>query len=126
MRKVAQEKLFGGLHHLNAALAANAVDLPQLELTRLQFDSLVLQMQETANRQAAQAAVKQQTTRQLERLMVEASRIATILRLGVKAHYGIEAEKLTEFGLSPFRGRKTKLVDEPTPEPVPPVPPIIE
>lgn len=124
MRKVAQQKLFGSLHLLNAALLENADDLPELELTRQQFEALVSQMQETANRQAAQAAVKQQTTRQLEHLMTEASRIATILRLGVKAHYGIDAEKLTEFGLSPFRGRRIKLVDEPAPEPV--EPPTIE
>jgi hypothetical protein len=124
MRKVAQNKLFGDLLRLNAALMENADNLPQLELTRLQFDSLVGQMQETSSRQAAQAAVKQQTTRQLQILMTEASRLATILRLGVKAHYGIGAEKLVEFGLSPFRGRKTPA--ENSLQPVPPVPPIIE
>lgn len=32
-----------------------------------------------------------------------------MLRASVKEHYGPKAEKLTEFGVQPFRGRKLKL-----------------
>jgi hypothetical protein len=39
-----------------------------------------------------------------------------MLRQGVKQHYGIRSEKLAEFGLQPFRGRKTKTEPEPKPE----------
>jgi hypothetical protein len=38
--------------------------------------------------------------------MDEASRLGTVLRFAVKQHFGIRAEKLTEFSLQPFRGRK--------------------
>ena len=38
--------------------------------------------------------------------MTEAERLGTVLRLGVKQHFGIRAEKLVEFNLQPFRGRK--------------------
>jgi hypothetical protein len=29
-----------------------------------------------------------------------------VLRLAIKQHFGIRSEKLTEFNLQPFRGRK--------------------
>ncbi len=32
-------------------------------------------------------------------------RLANVLRLAVKHHYGIRSEKLAHFGLQPFRGR---------------------
>jgi hypothetical protein len=103
-----QNQLFGELQTLNASLAVNAPDLPEMEITRLYFDSLVLQMQEAATRQAILTSSKQEATRQLQNVMAEASRVATLLRQGVKVHYGIEAEKLNEFGMQPFRGRKRR------------------
>jgi hypothetical protein len=33
-------------------------------------------------------------------------------------NYGLRAEKLTEFGIQPFRGRKIKTADPETPPPV--------
>jgi hypothetical protein len=42
----------------------------------------------------------------------------------VKQHYGIRSEKLAEFGVKPFRGRKRAEKPEPTPTPTPvPSPP---
>ena len=50
-------------------------------------------------------------------------RMATVLRLAVKQHYGIRSEKLAEFGLPPFRGRVRKAPSQPeepkTPSPAP-------
>ena len=47
-------------------------------------------------------------------LLTEAERLITVLLLAVKQHYGIRSEKLAEFGIQPFRGRRRK--EEPTPE----------
>ena len=51
-------------------------------------------------------ARSQELTPRLQAAMSDGERLATVLRLSVKAHYGIRSEKLTEFGLQPFRGRK--------------------
>jgi hypothetical protein len=49
-----------------------------------------------------------------------------VLRLAVKQHYGIRAEKLAEFGLQPFRGRprsvQTAEPQSPSPSPEEPKP----
>lgn len=111
-----QNQLLGEFQHLNAALAANAADLPEMEITRVYFDSLVLQMKEAAARQAALTASKQEATRQLQTVTTEAIRVATLLRKGVKVHYGPKAEKLNEFGMMPFRGRKRGKPEPEAPE----------
>ena len=42
--------------------------------------------------------------------------MATVLLVSIRQHYGIRAEKLADFGLKPFRGRR-KPSPEPEPEP---------
>ena len=67
------------------------------------------QLQEAADRQAVHTAGKQEASQQVNTLMVEAERLATVLQLGVKQHFGIRSEKLAEFGVKPFRGRNRTL-----------------
>ena len=43
-----------------------------------------------------------------ETTLEEASRLATVLRFAIKEHYGVDSEKLVEFGMKPFRGRAKK------------------
>jgi hypothetical protein len=116
----------GRLAKLSAALAANSGDLPNLQGSITQFVTLVAQAQDAAKQQAARTAEKQEASRQLNSFMTEGERLSTVLQLAVKQHYGIRAEKLAEFGLQPFRGRKTaKATPTPTPTPTPaPKPPV--
>src|SRR6185295_15712011 len=75
------------------------------------------------NRQGVHTAAKQEASLQLRTSLAECERLANILRLGVKQHYGIRSEKLAEFGLQPFRGSKTPDAEEPQPSaPTPPQP----
>lgn len=122
-RQTRRSAILGDLQQLNTALAANTADLGHLVGTHELFDALVIQAQELAQEQAALKATKQQASRQLENVLTEGLRLANILRLGVKAHYGIRAEKLTEFGMQPFRGGRKPA---PAPEPVEETPPTIE
>ena len=46
-------------------------------------------------------------------MIVEGQRLATVPKLVVKQHYGIDSEKLAEFGLQPFRGRRRSKIEEP-------------
>jgi hypothetical protein len=66
---------------------------------------LVGQLREIELRQSALKAGSQEASKELERLLSDALRLATVLRLAVKEHYGIRAEKVAQFGLQPFRGR---------------------
>ena len=48
--------------------------------------------------------------------------LAALMRSALKKHYGITEEKLSEFGLQPFRGRARKKAapEEPQPPETPP------
>jgi hypothetical protein len=78
---------------------------------------LLAQGVDLTKEQAVFRASKQEKTQQLQAVLAEGSRLATLLRNSVKQHYGPTSEKLAEFGLQPFRGRKVKPAPEPDPEP---------
>jgi hypothetical protein len=103
----------GDWQRLLDSLAANATELAHLEVPRTK---LVAQLQQalTLNRsQAAVKATKQDLSQQLGEAIGEGDRLATLLRSAIKQHFGIRAERLTEFGVQPFRGKARK------PAPVP-------
>jgi hypothetical protein len=110
----------GRLLRLLATLNSNREELPQLELSRARFEAMLGQIQQAAGRQSFHTAAKQEASQEMQGFLVEAERLATVLQLTVKQHYGIRAEKLAEFGLQPFRGRRRKSqVTEPPPPPSP-------
>ena len=111
----------GDLQRLLAPLTANSADLPHLEATRVRFAEFLAQAEAATDRQGALTAAKQEASLGLRTSLRECERLANILRLAVKQHYGIRSEKLAEFGLQPFRGRKTK-PDAEEPEPSAPSP----
>ena len=98
----------GSLVRLSASLNANAPDLPHLEGIRARFDKLVGEAQETAKQQTAFTASKQEASRRLNTQLSEALRLASGLRKLLEETYGVRSEKLAEYGLQPFRGRKLK------------------
>jgi hypothetical protein len=105
----------GSLQKFRDSLKANSGDMPNLEGNRTQFDALVGTAQELSTRQAALIAEKQEVSQQLRTALDEAERLGTVLRLAVKQQFGIRAEKLAEFHLQPFRGRKKATVAVKTP-----------
>ncbi|HEX4966112.1 MAG TPA: hypothetical protein VF173_35205 [Thermoanaerobaculia bacterium] len=115
----------GGLRRLNSAMVANSDDLKDLEATRLKLEALMNQAEERVTKQGALRAEKQDTSKQLKSIFIESDRLANVLRLALKAHYGVRSEKLAEFGLQPFRGLKAKPAAE-TPEAPQPTPPAAE
>jgi hypothetical protein len=62
------------------------------------------------------AASKQETSKQLKAILAEGNRLMTGVRKMIADQYGIEAEKLTEFGIQPFRGRTRKAKPAPAPD----------
>ena len=78
---------------------------------------------EPSRRPADSVAEKQGLSRQLKTVFTESDRLANVVREALKAHYGIRAEKLVEFGMQPFRGRKLAKTAPETPgTPQPPGP----
>jgi hypothetical protein len=104
--------ILGTLQRFLAALGANIQDLQHLEPSRVRFEEVLGRAQGLARRQAALMAEKQGLSLQFREALSDSQRLATMLRQGVKQQYGIRSEKLTEFGMQPFRGRQAKTEPE--------------
>jgi hypothetical protein len=111
----------GTLQQFATAIAANTPELPHLEKSCLQYVEMVGTLQGIANQQAALVASKQEASKQFRTQLLECQRLASVLRAAIKQHYGIRSEKLAEYNLQPFRGRKPseKRRSRKQPEPVP-------
>lgn len=111
----------GELQRLKARLADNSAELEHLEVSRARLEQMVALADAAAGQQAVHTGAKQEASQQLLAAVTEGERLATILRLAVKQHYGISAEKLAEFGLQPYRRRPRKRatppVEDAKPEP---------
>jgi len=93
-------------------LMANSADLPHLEAPRLQLEAINTETGALLLQQSALAASRQEVSRRLQTLVAEGRQLAAFLRAGVKQKYGRRSEKLAEFNLLPFRGRKTAKSEE--------------
>jgi hypothetical protein len=105
--------MIGDWQRLHGLVEANKAELPQLELFLAKLGAVLERALELTKRQAAMRAAKQEASKEIRKLASEGNRLTTLIRLALKEHYGITEEKLSEYGLQPFRGRPRK---EPTPE----------
>ena len=99
-----------------APLQANSGELPHLEVPVVKLEGLLTRAEDLTKEQAALAASRQETTRQLKEVITEGKRLSTLLRQALRQHFGIRSERLAEFGLQPFRGRQRKEKPVPPPE----------
>ena len=95
------------------ALLADGSTVGHLEVPRAQLESLTARGKELIQKQSELTASKQDTSKELRKLIVEGQRLVTVLRVAVRQHYGIDSEKLAKFGLQPFRGRRRKATEPP-------------
>lgn len=105
-RQTTKTAKLGSLQKFRDSLSANQANLPHLEGSMSQFEALVTKAHELTTRQDALTGEKQDISKQFADTLTEAERLGTVLRLAVKQHFGIRSEKLAEFSLQPFRGRK--------------------
>ena len=103
----------GDWQRLLDSLAANATELAHLEPSRTKLVAQLDQALKLSQDQVAAKAAKQQLSKQLFAAIGEGDRLATLLRSAVKQHFGIRTEKLTEFGVQPFRGRARRASPQP-------------
>jgi hypothetical protein len=106
---------WGHWQDLLTKLGANIGELSQLEPFRLKLAAILAQVLGISQQQDAMRASKQEASKQLRKLVTEGNRTAALMRAAIKEHYGPAEEKVAEFGLQPFRGRKVTPASE-TPE----------
>ena len=123
-RETTYDGLLGDLERLITALLANAGELQYMEGTRLRMEQVLNATRAVAQEQASLTAAKQDASRRILRLILDGQRLVTAARKMLRAHYGLDAEKLAEFGVQPFRGRnRRKAPGLPPPEAVKPADP---
>lgn len=108
---MSREKTYAGMlgewQKFIAAMDANP-DLASMAEWRTKLANLLAQGVEISQQQAAMAASKQEKSKQLQTLLADGNRLVTGMRKMIADRYGVRAEKLTEFGIPPFRGRSRK------------------
>lgn len=113
--KMSKEKTYAGVlgewQKFLASIEANP-DLAPMEPWRQQLATLLSRGVELSQQQAAMAASKQERSKQIQAILSEGQRLATGMRKMIVHQYGARSEKLTEFGLQPYRGRKVKAASE--------------
>lgn len=119
MPKAAFLKVTGEWENLTVTVDVNAAELGYLAEPRTQLLSILEAAKATSVQQAAFLAQYRQATRDLEKLLVDGSDLATRIRNGIRMQYGTKAEKLTEFQMNPRRKRSRSKKEEPVPAPTP-------
>jgi hypothetical protein len=100
---------------LLATVASNKDDLPYIDGYRQQLEVEMAGAKAASVRQSASQAEAQQASRDLEEFLTRGRDLANRMRSGVRAKYGIRGEKLKEFGLRVFRGKKKTSSVKPPP-----------
>ena len=121
-RETRNAGVVGDLQRLSVTMEANKEQLPQLEPFRAKLGDIVIRSLDVSKQQAAFTASKQQASKELRQLLTEGQRVADVIRTVVRDHFGPQDEKVAEFGVQPFRGRKVKTPAETLPPPTIPAP----
>src|SRR5215210_7048170 len=90
------------------AMGENAADLQHLATWRESLQGILNNAQSALQEQSAARAAKQDASRRFEDLLSEGQKLFTFLSACLREFYGEQSEKLAEFGLIPFRGRRPR------------------
>lgn len=105
MPKTYADSITGWQRRLQA-LTANADEVAHLESRRTKLQGIYEGTLGAMREQSAATASKQEASRLLEALVAEGNKVDNFLCAGLREHYGNRSEKLAEFDLQPFRGRR--------------------
>ena len=90
-----------------AGVKANPQETEHLQPGAVRLQGLHTRAGELSVRQASLTTAKQEVTKELQQVIREGDALADFLRTGARAHFGPDSEKMIEFGMLPFRGKKT-------------------
>jgi hypothetical protein len=114
MGKTYAESINGWQHRLQALAAADE-EVLHLQIKREKLQSIHDRIIIARRDQNAAVALKQEFSRQVEALIEEGNKVDSFLCAGLREQYGNRSEKLAEFGIQPFRGRRPAKEVEPPP-----------
>jgi hypothetical protein len=116
--------ILGDVQRFHTALEAAVAEIPHLEAGHVRLGEALSRAQDLVQQQAAVTAAKQELSLQLKSAIGDMQLLATVMRKGVRQHFGTKSEKLTEFGLQPFRNRQSadNPAAPPETEPASPIP----
>jgi hypothetical protein len=109
--------ILGGAQRFHTSLETSVREIPHLEAGRLRLGDSLDRVQGLFTQQATLTAAKQDVSQEIKTTMEDIQFLMTILRKAVRQHFGKKSEKLAEFGVQPFRGRKAKVGGKPFPPP---------
>ena len=95
-----------GWVQVSAGVNANPEEAKHLQPGSVRLEGLHKEATELSVEQAALTTAKQEVTKKLRRVHREGDALADFIRTGARAHFGADSEKMIEFGMQPFRGRK--------------------
>ncbi len=81
---------------------------PSIEYVHTKLVAHLDEIQELLELRAFYEARKQETSKQINVVLPKGRKEASLLRNILRHHYGPENEKLAEFDIQPFRGRKRR------------------
>src|ERR1700712_886501 len=84
--------MIGDWQRLLATLEAHVTEVPQLEPFRAKLGTLVSQALDASKQQADLKASKQAASKQLQQLASAGRKVASVVRLALKEHYGASDE----------------------------------
>jgi len=84
---------------------ASAPEVPGMDVYTPPMEKILAQAKDLSARLEMRKAVKQQESKERRMLMQEGRRQAARMRAALKAHFGIDSERLIEFGARPIRPR---------------------
>lgn len=119
MRKTSLADLVTDWETLLKNVADTSAELPNIEIYRSPLEQLLTQAKDGIALSQARIAIKQNETKDRQRLMRQGQEAAAKLRAAIKAHYGPRSERLLQFGMKPPRGRKKSAkatIEKPKPE----------
>jgi hypothetical protein len=117
---------------LLATVRASAANLPGLEAFIAPLEKLLAGAKELSVRVETSKGLKQQESQQRRALLEEGKILTSRIRAALKAHFGLQNERLVEFGVRPIRSRsrsqsaerrkRKKAAEEQKPAPSTPAP----
>jgi hypothetical protein len=102
---------------LITAILANLTAFPYLEPLANKLQGILEDARGFADEQILHTAIKQVASKRLLEAAESGNKLATALQKVVVEHYGSRSDKLVEFGIQPFRGRRQVPVPQEPEEP---------
>lgn len=103
-------------------LQTSAGGVPGIDVHVLPLQQAVTEAQEITYRLDTQRGLKQADSQKRRSVIKQGKLLISRIQSALKAHFGLQSERLVEFGIQPIRPRSRAKAKEPRPAPQAPTP----